>query len=53
MAQYEVGCVLISAKAIPMTRSSAPDESTVSLFQQHWRVYRILVEENFLFHREV
>jgi len=36
-----------------MALSSAPDESTVSLFQQNWRVYRILVEENFLFHREV
>jgi SAM-dependent methyltransferase len=36
-----------------MTRSSAPDKTTVSLFQQHWRVYRIMVEENFLFHREV
>src|SRR5215208_7202749 len=36
-----------------MALSSAPDESTVSLFEQNWRVYRILVEENFLFHREV
>src|SRR5215217_7843720 len=36
-----------------MALSSAPDESTVSLFQQNWRIYRIMVEENFLFHREV
>jgi len=36
-----------------MTSSSAPDDTTVSLFQQHWRVYRIMVEENFLCHREV
>jgi SAM-dependent methyltransferase len=36
-----------------MTPSLAPDETTVSLFQQHWRVYRIMVEENFLCHREV
>lgn len=36
-----------------MSRSVAPDESTISLFQQHWRVYRIMVEQNFLFHREV
>jgi SAM-dependent methyltransferase len=35
-----------------MTHSLKPDESTVSLFQRHWRVYRIMVEENFLFHRE-
>jgi len=36
-----------------MSSSSAPDQTTVSLFQQNWRVYRIMVEENFLFHREV
>jgi SAM-dependent methyltransferase len=36
-----------------MAPLSAPDDTTVSLFQQHWRVYRILVDENFLFHREV
>jgi methylase of polypeptide subunit release factors len=28
-------------------------ETAVSLFQQHWRVYRIMVEENFLCHPEV
>ena len=36
-----------------MTSSSIPDGTTISLFQQHWRVYRIMVEENFLCHREV
>jgi ubiquinone/menaquinone biosynthesis C-methylase UbiE len=36
-----------------MSSSSAPDETTVSLFQENWRVYRIMVEENFLSHREV
>lgn len=35
-----------------MTRSSAPDATTISLFQRHWRAYRIMVDENFLFHRE-
>lgn len=36
-----------------MTSSSIPDGTTISLFQQHWRVYHIMVEENFLCHREV
>jgi len=36
-----------------MTSSVVPDGTTISLFQQNWRVYRIMVEENFLFHREV
>ena len=36
-----------------MTSSVAPDGTTISLFQQNWRVYRIMVEENFLCHREV
>ncbi|WP_201834767.1 class I SAM-dependent methyltransferase [Microvirga zambiensis] len=36
-----------------MPSSFVPDETTISLFQQHWRVYRIMVEENFLCHREV
>jgi len=36
-----------------MPSSSAPNETTISLFQQNWRVYRIMVEENFLCHQEV
>ena len=36
-----------------MARSAAPDNTIVSLFQQNWRIYRIMVEENFVFHREV
>jgi SAM-dependent methyltransferase len=36
-----------------MPFSSVPDGTTITLFQQHWRVYRLMVEENFLCHREV
>jgi len=36
-----------------MTRSLAPDATIVSLFQQHWHVYRNLVEGNFLSRRKV
>jgi SAM-dependent methyltransferase len=36
-----------------MCSSVPPDPTTISMFQQQWRVYRIMVEENYLFHREV
>jgi SAM-dependent methyltransferase len=40
---HEPGELLMNAKA---------DASTVALFQQDWKLYRKLVDNNFLFHRE-
>jgi SAM-dependent methyltransferase len=35
------------------TRHSNAHPSTLSLFQRDWRIYRAMVDENYLFHREV
>jgi hypothetical protein len=32
--------------------NAAPDASTVALFQQDWMLYRKMVDNNFLYHRE-
>ncbi len=47
----EVKQVTTSDKAAPDVHPAA-DASTVSVFQDSWRVYRKVVDNNYLFHRE-
>jgi hypothetical protein len=44
-----IGKGIDRGKTLPGT----PEGSAVAFFQRQWRIYRKLVDNNYLFHREV